>query len=94
MKIATQGRWLWTRTIGSTLIGQGADSLVFITIAFAGTMSWPNLIRVVAAQWLIKSAYETIATPATYAIVAFLKKTEGVDYYDYDTDFNPFKLKG
>ena len=94
MKIATGGRWLWTRTIGSTLVGQGVDSLVFITIAFVGTMSWPDLARVVVAQWLIKSAYETIATPATYGIVAFLKRTEREDYYDYDTDFNPFRLKG
>jgi hypothetical protein len=92
MKIVTQGRWLWTRTIGSTLVGQGADSLIFIVIAFAGSFSAANLARVVLAQWLVKSAYETIATPLTYAIVKFLKRTEQEDYYDYHTDFNPFRL--
>ncbi len=94
MKIATRGRWLWTRTIGSTLVGQAADSLIFIVIAFAGSFPAANLAQVVIAQWLVKSAYETIATPATYAIVGFLKRTEREDYYDYQTDFNPFRLKG
>jgi len=94
MKIATRGRWLWTRTIGSTLIGQGADSLIFITIAFAGSISVGDLAKVVVAQWLVKSAYETVATPLTYAIVGFLKKAEHEDYYDYTTDFNPFNVKG
>ncbi len=94
MKVATRGRWLWTRTIGSTLVGQGADSLIFIVIAFAGSLSAPDLARVVVAQWLVKSAYETLATPLTYAIVGFLKRTEREDYYDDRTDFNPFTLKG
>jgi len=94
MKIATRGRWLWTRTIGSTLVGQGADSLIFITVAFAGAFSAGDLARVVIAQWLVKSAYETIATPATYAIVGYLKRTEREDFYDHTTDFNPFRLKG
>ncbi len=94
LKIATKGRWLWTRTITSTLVGQGADSLIFIVIAFAGSVSTSDLARVVVAQWLVKSAYETVATPATYAIVRFLKRTEREDYYDYKTDFNPFRLKG
>ena len=94
MKIATRGRWLWTRTIGSTLVGEGADSLIFITAAFAGTIPWANLAPVVLAQWLFKSAYEAAATPATYAIVRFLKRKEGVDHYDTNTDFNPFILKG
>ncbi len=94
MKIATGGKWLWTRTIGSTLIGEGADSAIFITLAFAGTMSGGNLARVIVTQWLIKCAYEALATPATYGIVAFLKRTEHVDHYDRQTNFNPFKLKG
>ncbi len=94
LKIATRGRWLWTRTIGSTLVGQGADSLIFILVAFGGSLSPANLARVVIAQWLVKSAYETIATPATYAIVGYLKRTEREDHYDYTTDFNPFRLKG
>jgi uncharacterized integral membrane protein (TIGR00697 family) len=93
MKIATRGRWLWTRTIGSTLVGEGADSLIFITAAFAGTIPWANLAQVTLAQWLFKSAYEAAATPATYAIVRLLKQREGVDHYDRETDFNPFTLK-
>ena len=92
MKILTSGRWLWTRTIGSTLVGEGADSLVFILLAFAGTMSVGNLVRVVVTQWLVKSAYEALATPATYAAVRFLKRAEHEDYYDRDTDFSPFRL--
>jgi len=94
LKVATRGRWLWTRTVGSTLVGQGADSLVFILAAFAGTMGGPSLARVVIAQWLVKSAYETLATPLTYAVVRFLKRTEGEDHYDVGTNFNPFRLKG
>ena len=93
MKIATGGRWLWTRTIGSTLVGEGADSLIFIVVAFAGSMDVGSLARVVIAQWLVKSAYETLATPLTYAVVRFLKKTEREDYYDTDTNFSPFRLK-
>jgi len=93
MKIATRGRWLWTRTIGSTLVGQGADSLIFILAAFAGTLDPGSLARVVISQWLVKSAYETIATPLTYAVVRFLKRTEREDYYDTDTNFSPFRLK-
>jgi len=74
-------------------VGQGADSLIFIVIAFVGTVSAANLLRVVLAQWLVKSAYETVATPLTYVIVRFLKRTEREDYYDYKTDFSPFRLK-
>ncbi len=93
MKIATKGRWLWTRTIGSTLIGEGADSLIFITAAFGGAIPWGSLGRVILTQWLFKCAYEAVATPLTYVIVRFLKRTEGVDHYDRDTDVNPFALK-
>ena len=92
MKILTQGRWLWTRTIGSTLVGQGLDSLVFITIAFAGTMPLTLLFTTIATQWLVKTAYEAAATPLTYAVVRFLKRKEGIDVYDYDTQFNPLLL--
>ncbi len=94
MKVVTGGRWLWTRTVGSTLIGQAADSLVFITGAFAGMYSIPQLAGVVLAQWLVKSGYEIVATPVTYAIVGFLKRAEREDWYDRRTDFNPFRLKG
>jgi uncharacterized integral membrane protein (TIGR00697 family) len=89
MKIATAGRWLWMRTIGSTLVGQALDSALFITLAFAG--EWPGglLIAAIATQWLAKSAYEAVATPLTYAVVSFLKRVEGVDVYDRETRFNP-----
>jgi hypothetical protein len=92
MKIATRGRWLWTRTIGSTLVGQGLDSLVFITLAFVGTIPLAGLASAVVTQWLAKSAYEAAATPATYWVVNFLKRQEGLDVFDYGTDFNPLSL--
>ena len=92
MKIATKGRWLWTRTITSTLAGQGLDSLVFMVIAFAGTIPTSGLANAVVTQWLSKSVYEAILTPATYRIVSFLKKREGIDVYDYNTQFNPFLI--
>jgi len=93
MKIATQGRWLWTRTIGSTLIGQGLDSLVFITLAFVGTIPPEGLVTAIITQWLFKTGYETLATPLTYAIVTQLKRIEEMDTYDYDTRFNPVLLR-
>ena len=90
LKIATRGRWLWTRTIGSTLVGEGLDSLVFITLAFAGVIpTVEGLLSTVVTQWLLKTAYEVVATPLTYAVVTFLKRVEGLDVYDYDTNFNP-----
>ena len=92
MKIATEGRWLWTRTIGSTLVGQGLDSLIFIVLAFAGTMPLDALMGLVVTQWLVKSAYEAAATPVTYAVVGYLKRSEGVDVYDRDTRFSPLAL--
>lgn len=90
MKIATRGRWLWTRTIGSTLVGQGLDSLVFITLAFVGTIPAGGLASAVVTQWLFKSVYEAAVTPLTYAAVNFLKRQEGVDVYGLDARFNPF----
>ena len=90
MKIRTKGRWLWTRTIGSTIVGQGLDSTVFITIAFAGTQPWGILGTIILTHWLVKTGYEALATPFTYAVVNYLKKKEGIDTYDYDTSFNPF----
>ncbi len=93
MKIATKGQWLWTRTIGSTLVGEGLDSLFFITIAFIGTIPTSGLLSAVVAQWLFKSAYETVATPLTYAIVNVLQRREGLDVFDYSTRFNPLTLK-
>jgi len=93
MKIVTNGRWLWMRTIGSTLVGQGFDSMVFITLAFAGTIPSKALALAVITQWLIKSAYEAAATPLTYISVGFLKRHDGMDVYDYNTSFNPLLLK-
>jgi len=90
MKIKTKGRFLWTRTIGSTLVGEGLDALVFITIAFGGTMSWALIGGIILTHWLVKTGYEVVATPFTYMVVNFLKKKEGLDTYDHDTDFNPF----
>lgn len=92
MKIATKGRWLWSRTIGSTLIGEGLDSLVFMTIAFVGEIPVTGLASAIVTQWLAKSAYEACVTPLTYAAVNFLKRKEGLDVYDYDTRFNPLLL--
>ena len=90
MKIATQGRWLWTRTIGSTIIGQGLDTSIFIIIAFVGTPSFALIM--ILHHWLAKIAIETLATPFTYTAVNFLKKKERVDVYDYETNFNPFAI--
>jgi uncharacterized integral membrane protein (TIGR00697 family) len=93
LKIATKGRWLWLRTIGSTLIGQGLDSAIFITLAFVGTIPLNALFSAVVIQWLAKSLYEAVVTPLTYVVVAFLKRKEGLDVYDRDTKFNPFSWR-
>lgn len=90
MKILTKGRWLWTRTIGSTLVGQALDSGMFILIAFSGLMGWGALGIMILTHWLVKTGYEALATPFTYMIVGYLKKKEGIDTYDYKTNFNPF----
>ncbi len=92
MKIATKGRWLWTRTIGSTLVGEGVDSLIFMTIAFVGEIPMEGLASAIITQWLAKSVYEAAVTPLTYVVVRFLKKREGLDVYDYETRFNPLLL--
>jgi len=89
MKIATKGRWLWARTIGSTVIGEGLDSLVFMTLAFVGTIPGMALLLAILTQWLVKSFYEAAVTPLTYIVVNFLKRKEGLDIFDYDTKFNP-----
>jgi len=89
MKIITKGRWLWTRTIGSTLVGEGLDSLVFMTLAFVGTIPAGVLLSAILTQWLVKSAYEAVVTPVTYIVVNFLKRKEGLDVFDYGTRFNP-----
>src|SRR4051794_22403412 len=89
VKIATGGRWLWTRTIASTIVGQALDSLIFIAVAFGWGPATPEIVL---TQWLLKSAYEIVATPVTYAIVGLCKRVEGVDTFDVGTNFNPLRL--
>lgn len=93
MKLLTSGRYLWTRTIGSTIVGEIADSLVFYPVAFLGVWSNEQLISVMIGNYLIKVLWEAAATPFTYVIVNFLKRAEHEDYFDRDTDFNPFSLE-
>lgn len=90
MKIFTNGRWLFTRTIGSTIIGEGVDSLIFVIIAFAGVYSWSTLIAIIISNYVFKVGFEIVLTPVTYAVVGFLKRNEKTDVYDYKTNFNPF----
>ncbi len=92
MKVTTNGRWLWSRTIGSTIIGQGLDSLVFIVLAFVGTIPASAMLAAIVTQWLVKSLYEVLATPLTYVVVNRLKRSEGLDVYDRDTSFNPLLI--
>jgi len=89
LKVRTRGRGLWIRTIGSTVVGQGFDSLIFVGLAFAGTVPAGLLLSIVLTQWVLKCVYEALLTPATYLVVNFLKRQEGVDTYDYATSFNP-----
>ena len=95
MKIWTEGRWLWTRTIGSTIFGEGVDSLLFYPLAFWGSGLIPDerLPQIMLVQFLAKVGVEVVFTPVTYKVVAWLKRAEHEDYYDRDTDFNPFTLK-
>ena len=93
LKVATAGRWLWLRTIGSTLIGQAADSAVFITLAFAGILPTAALAVAVVSQWAFKTLYEAAATPLTYFVIGRLKRLEGLDPFDRDLRFNPLPLR-
>lgn len=90
MKIWTDGKWLWTRTIGSTMAGELIDSALFYFIAFYGIWATADVIKVAMVQYVLKSSWEIVMTPVTYRVVAFLKKAENEDYYDRDTDFSPF----
>ncbi len=96
MKLITGGRFLWMRTIGSTVVGQGLDSLIFYPLAFYGLAGWPPelLWQVVLSQWLIKTVWEAVLTPVTYLVVGFLKRREGVEVFDSETDFSPFAKAG
>ena len=93
LKIATRGRWLWTRTIGSTLIGEGFDTIIFISIVFWGIIPASMIVQAILTQWIFKVVYEIAATPITYLVVGFLKRREGIDIYDYHTNFSPFLLR-
>jgi hypothetical protein len=92
MKIWTSGRWLWTRTIGSTIVGEGVDSFIFYPIAFAGIWEGETVIRTIAFNWCFKVLVEVVLTPVTYAVVGWLKRHEHEDYYDRNTNFTPFSL--
>jgi queuosine precursor transporter len=93
MKLWTNGRWLWTRIIGSTLCGELVDSVLFHSSAFMGLWPTEELLTVTATQYILKSSWEIVATPLTYKVVSFLKRAEQEDYYDRDTDFTPFSLR-
>ena len=95
MKILTGGKYLWTRTIGSTVLGEAVDTIIFYPLAFGFLPSfpWHLIFQVMIANYTLKVLWEVIATPLTYKAVAFLKKQEHEDYYDYKTDFNPFVVK-
>jgi uncharacterized integral membrane protein (TIGR00697 family) len=90
MKLITKGRYLWTRTVGSTVVGQAVDTTILIIIAFTGELNGAALVTLIWSAYLFKVVYEVIATPVTYAIVGFLKRTEGIDTFDYKTRFTPF----
>ncbi len=93
LKIATKGHWLWTRTIGSTLLGEGVDTIIFISIAFWGIIPSQLLLTAILTQWAFKVLYEVIATPFTYLVVGFLKRRESLDTYDYQTNFSPLLFR-
>lgn len=95
LKVLTSGRYLWTRTIGSTVVAQFFDSMIFYPLAFAGTKGWTNeaITEVVVSQFVLKVGWEVLLTPVTYAVVGFLKRREGVDVFDEATDFTPFAAK-
>jgi len=91
MKVWTKGKWLWTRTIGSTIAGEGIDTVIVLTVGFWGVLPADVLGGMILAHWLLKTAYEAVATPLTYLLVGYLKRTENKDVYDYTTNFNPLR---
>ncbi|HEX7782057.1 MAG TPA: queuosine precursor transporter [Sphingobium sp.] len=93
MKVMTQGKHLWSRTIGSTIVGEGVDSLIFYPLAFLGIWQTHQVALVMVTNWAMKVGWEVVLTPATYAIVGFLKRREGLDVYDTGTDFTPFRTR-
>lgn len=93
MKVWTKGKYLWTRTIGSTIFGQGVDSLIFYPLAFLGVWPTEQVGAVLVINWALKVGWEVVLTPVTYAVVGFIKRREGLDIYDEGTDFTPFKAE-
>jgi uncharacterized integral membrane protein (TIGR00697 family) len=93
MKIATRGRWLWTRTIGSTLVGELVDSSIFYVVAFYGVWATSDVVKLAFTQYILQTGWEVLMTPVTYAVVGFLKRRENEDYYDRNTNFNPFRVE-
>ena len=92
LKLLTNGRWLWTRILGSTIVGQAVDTSLLYTLAFAGIVRWSVIGKMIFAGYVLKVAYETLATPLTYAVIGALKRAEGVDAFDGGQDFNPFSF--
>jgi uncharacterized integral membrane protein (TIGR00697 family) len=92
LKLLTKGRWLWTRTVGSTVVGQAVDTTLVILITFGGTFSAHKMVEIIVTGYLLKVAYEVAATPVTYLVVNWLKRAEHVDTFDTQTDFNPFRF--
>ena len=93
MKLLTEGRMLWTRTIGSTVVGQGVDSLIFYPLAFLGIWETATVVQVLVTNYLLKVVWEIVLTPVTYRVVAWFKRAEGIDVFDTKTDFTPFTTK-
>lgn len=93
MKLASNGRHLWGRTIGSTVVGEAIDSGLFYFIAFYGIWATSDIVKVALTQYVLKTAWEILMTPVTYKVVGFLKRQENEDYYDRDTNFSPFHIK-
>ena len=92
MKVRTQGRWLWVRTIASTVVGELVDTMLFVCIAFLGIWSLDLVIKIIISNYLFKTGFEALVTPLTYLVINNLKRVENEDYYDVDTDFNPFRV--
>jgi hypothetical protein len=92
LKMLTKGRWLWTRTVGSTVVGQFVDTSLVILITFAGTFTAHKMVEIILTGYILKVTYEVIATPITYLVVNFLKRAEHIDTFDTHTNFNPFRF--
>ncbi len=94
MKLLTEGKWLWTRTVGSTVVGQAVDTAIVIVLTFGGTVPWSTIMSMILTGYLLKVGYEVLATPLTYAVINALKRVEGGESFDRHTSFNPFRFTG